>query len=502
MDYDPISGNEIEQDIVTLDFNKGQTNNIYGQPISRTSSRYEYLELPIYLINAQNINEVFVKILYGDDSSDSVYLDVSSEIGKTGMYYYDLKHDINFKEISKIEFDVRFNENATAEILSNENATVLSLGGLALFTPESLGILTVETNSSSYDYEIFPSVFSSPAIPDTVQFDLEFDYESEIIEKLYIKGTEGWRSSPDGEGLYGSNLDLFSISLIENYHYMENVSDTYNIKGEYIPTNERVYRLENRTDPMLLYYFDFDEGARNLHRKMTDWYRPSAIEKEWVNMTKADTFHEKLSWIHDYSLDFDGDANYDLIIEEFDGEGKGDFDNNIQDYIRMDFGADGYWDYQVLFDTQDYLVQVTDPELYGMSENLYGEEKGHYYLSNYKKELIETSIDTDNNGAFDFKSQIFYSMQSFAVPEYRRMEIINHKLVKTGDLFWFEPVQGVQYSVDKDGDGYFEETMERTDRWKNSEWVLDDMYEDMIFETYKYTNDDYDESDNMLIENT
>jgi len=91
----------------------------------------------------------------------------------------------------------------------------------------------VQTNASSYDYDIFPTVFSSPAIPDLAKFDLEFDSEYEIIENLLIQGTEGWRSSPDSEGLYGSDLDLFSIALIENFYYQENVTEIYDIKGGY-----------------------------------------------------------------------------------------------------------------------------------------------------------------------------------------------------------------------------------------------------------------------------
>lgn len=490
-EFEPVYGDEVEQDIVIFDFNYEDLYNIYKQPIDRTSVQYEYLELPFYLFDAQNITDVFISINYADDSSDPIYLNISSGVDKTGFFYRDLKHNINFKDIANITFDFRFNENATAELPST-----LAFGGLGLFTPKSFGILTVETNVTSYDYNIYPSVFSSPAIPDMAKIELEFGSEEEIIENLLIQGTEGY-------GLSGSNLDLFSIALLENYHYQENeTGEAYDIRGGYIPEANRTIKLVNKTAPTVLYYFDFDESARDLNRKMTDWYRPSAIEHIWINTTVAGIFNEKIPWINQYSIDLNGDANYDLIIEEFDGEAKGDFENNIQDYFKMDFGADGVWDYQILFDTQDYLIQVSDPELYGMDENLYGGEKGHYYLFNLKRELIEVSYDTDYDGLFDFKTEIFYSMESFALPEYRRIQIIDHHLVQMSDVFWNEPVLGIKYSTDSDGDGHFEETMERTDRWANSEQIMDDMYEDMIFESYKYSTDDFDEEDNMLITNT
>lgn len=467
-----VQGSSLENDVVILDFNTDKNDNIYTQPGNQHYTQYEYLELPFYLFNAQNITEIILTINYGDGSSEEISINVTEKVSENGFYSNNFRHQIFGKRIDDMKFDFRFNENATAEIKSH-----IGFGGLALYTPQSFGKLSIHTNcSTDYEYLLYPTTFTGKTSPIFEIIDIGLIEDFEKIESIFIEGSEGWTDSQYAE-MYGSNLYLNSFSIIET-----NSTDDITI-------------VENK------YSYDFDEYQRNLHRSLTEWYSPASLVNDWQDMAIADTFVDTPIGLNQLNFDFNGDSFYDLTILEFDGEGIGDFDNNIKDTFSYDFGSDGYYEFQVVFDTQEFSFQVTEPTLYDMEENQWGGESGHYFVSRYKRELIETSFDSDFDGIFDRKEEIFLSQQSYAVPEYREFIIMENELVAFGNALWNAPLVGFKRSVDKDGDGIFEETIERTDKWGNDIFVTEDGYDHMIFESYDYINETYSESGNMIARN-
>ena len=170
------------------------------------------------------------------------------------------------------------------------------------------------------------------------------------------------------------------------------------------------------------------------------------------------------------------------------------------DNYRVDYTGDGIFDLQVTLHEEITSTQISDPTLYNLDENLYGGSEGHFYLAQTKKEFMEISEDTDGDGQFDLRSEFFLSQSTMALPEYREKSILNGKLINFVELLTHEPVAGVKYSVDANGDGLWEETITRTDRWANSEAILDEAYEHWIYESYTYTYEDFLEQDNMLLE--
>ncbi|WP_457917599.1 hypothetical protein [Candidatus Lokiarchaeum ossiferum] len=457
---------------------------IYGINSHLDKGEYEFLDLPFYIDNCTYIENIQFSLY---DSSTLRYTELTEISDLTDYYSRNKVIDISGIDFDTINFKIQFKDIVTA-YGKNPNITI---GGLGLFDEKSVGYLNInlrETESSqsdtytTYSHPLTPTIFNPIVAPNAKKMDLILNDEMDaiFIKELSIKTPE--RANAE--------LNIFELAINDKLSsdIEESVMDNYKI----------------------YYSYKFDEYQNEMMKEIYSVYSEDFGMPDWIS-TNGLKVSELMKWSNQYSIDTNGDGDFDITIQIFDGEGKGSdiyetlpdgteityFNNGIQDTMLYDIGNDGIWNILEKSDTIISSFNVTDP-----ADN----ENGYYYVSEYKFEYEEIWEDLTGDGIFNIKTQEYRTSDlKSPIPNYREFSTINSNgdvesyfEVHISDDDWSDYTYGKLTEFDFNGDGVFEYSEKREDLFPNTKTVLESNDENLIYETYTKTY--IDSSGNKTIE--
>jgi len=435
------------RDTFTLELGSWE-DGLYSNPTARNYEDYQFLQIPLYFLDVTPIDYVKLQFIYSVGESEELTFDYSN---KTNMHFENIMHEIDGKKVWRINFDIGFND-----LRNSSYITQMGLAGLALYLEESIGTFTViDNNSVQHPYDIFPT----PFIPDISSYQAEFGLNfSADISSLKIESTSGFNT------LNGSDLNIYSI-------FIGNIS-----------TNESEYYDS-------FYQYNFDNRGREIQQSLSNWYLDADFYDPWE--TTGDSYLADNNWLKQENFDFNGDSYYDLIIQSYDGEGEGVFDNGILDTFLFDFNGNGIWDYSMKMNIGISISEITDPA---------DSQEGYCFITKTLTQSFEESFDINEDGSWDQVQDYFRYTTSDMIPNFREYEISGTDLVSGFDsVGWGGWIYGITSKEDTDYSGDWNEVLTQIDLWPNSDWVMDDMHQHLVYETFSdtvYHSDPiYNESD-------
>ena len=475
-DHAKLSGGDIA---LVLTENEGlcrfsiNISELYNMSRGFSIGEYDYLQIPFLIDNSTMIDNVTVKTATSGGERTLQYYN-TTVLNQT--YVKNDYYNISGLSVEDIIFEINFSRGSDspgAETL--DIIPMFATWGLALIKEGSVGKASVEVTDVGQNVgtnqtitNIYPSVFESAITPTTMSYELNFpsEFENPQLSRISCK-------TPENHSL---SLSLYSAGLLERNLINNSVTDVY-------------------------YSYKFDQPTNEFQNKMMDFFASYIPMPAW-NSDIGIAENDFIKWGYQESLDLDNDGEYDLIVQYYDGEGKGFdvcdtlkdgteinyFENGIQDSILYDFGADGTWNYQEKWDKVIDTYNITDLKEYQVGESEY---RYCNYIMRTEKIVYEYYQDLTGDGIFNLATTEYKTRNlKSPLPSYREYfvnkdhELKNYFETNITESDWTAWVDAVERKIDLDADGVYERTEVREDRFRNNNTILANNDFELIYETY------------------
>ncbi|WP_371805340.1 hypothetical protein [Candidatus Lokiarchaeum ossiferum] len=427
---------------------------------------YAKFAMPLTLTNMTNVSRFRIDLAI-DDTQSTEWINsdidrlVSSDWIDDYANYEEYKVEIDLKSISGYVKAIGIALEFEAGCEPKQN-TSIGFIGWGFFQDSSLGKIIID---NTYTMDLLPTCWN----PSTAPY-----MESKILNSMLgeSKFDEITIASPNNQP-----LKLYSMTILD-----------------YNSTDKKITNL--------LYQYEFNEQSRHdnqVFQKMVN----NILFSDWEHQGNIEIIHEP--WYEFEARDYNGDFEYDVYIEKFDGEGLGIFDNDIGDVVSYDYNADGIVEYQIMIDETESFFNVTNVQELGDPTGDDGHNE-YFYVAGSKTKSTMQYYDLNQDGDFDAIFTDYLTINANEVLPSLNVTFVEDGELKEFDWTWNEesPTAGIKRDYDFDFDGIFEMKADRKDLFPNPAFSDDflvnyDQYWEYIEESIPVYNEEGEFIDTKIV---